>query len=63
MLSNTDITIGPEDCLEVDILPNQPNPRGYKHFIPMIYVFFRYLSAHPTQDMTARTVAEDALSM
>ena len=25
MLSNTEFTMGPEDCLEVDILPNLPS--------------------------------------
>ena len=29
MLSNTEFTFGPEDCLEVDILPNLPSSNGY----------------------------------
>ena len=56
MLSNTEFTFGPEDCLEVDILPNLPPSNGYKHIITMMDVFSRYLFAYPTQDMTARTV-------
>ena len=56
MLSNTEFTFGPEDCLEVDILPNLPSSNGYKHIITMMDVFSRYLFAYPTQDMTARTV-------
>ena len=56
MLSNTEFTFGPEDCLEVDILPNLPASNGYKHIITMMDVFSRYLFAYPTQDMTARTV-------
>ena len=56
MLSNTEFTFGPEDCLEVDILPNLPSSNGYKHNITMMDVFSRYLFAYPTQDMTARTV-------
>ena len=56
MLSNTEFTFGPEDCLEVDILPNLPSSNGYKHIITMMDVFARYLFAYPTQDMTARTV-------
>ena len=56
MLSNTEFTFGPEDCLEVDILPNLPSSNGYRHIITMMDVFSRYLFAYPTQDMTARTV-------
>ena len=57
MLSNTEFTMGPEDCLEIDIFPNLPSSNGYKHIITMMDVFSRYLFANPTQDMTAKTVA------
>ena len=57
MLSNTEFTMGPEDCLEVDILPNLPSSNGYQHIITMMDVFSRYLFAYPTQDITAKTVA------
>ena len=57
MLSNTEFTMGPEDCLEVDILPKLPSSNGFQHIITMMDVFSRYLFAYPTQDMTARTVA------
>ena len=57
MLSNTEFTMGPEDCLEVDILPNLPSSNGYQHIITMMDVFSRYLFAYPTQEMTAKTVA------
>ena len=57
MLSNTEFTMGPEDCLEVDILPNLPSSSGYQHMITMMDVFSRYLFAYPTQEMTAKTVA------
>ena len=56
LLSNTDFTMGPEDCLEVDILPNLPMSNGYQHIITMMDVLSRYLFAYPTQDMTAKTV-------
>ena len=56
MLSNTEFTFGPEDCLEVDILPILPSSNGYRHIITMMDVFSRYLFAYPTQDMTARTI-------
>ena len=55
MLSNTEFTMEPEDCLEVYILPNMPSSNGYKHIITMMYVFSRNLFAYLTQDMTART--------
>ena len=57
MLSNAEFTMGPEDCLEVDILPNLPSSNEYQHIITMMDVFSRYLFAYPTQDMTAKTVA------
>ena len=56
MLSNTEFTFGPEDCLEVDILPNLPSSNGYQHIITMMDVFSLYLFAYTTQYMTARTV-------
>ena len=56
MMSNTDFTLGPEDCLEVDILPNLPLSNGYKNNITMMGVFSRYLFACPTQDITAGNV-------
>ena len=56
MLSITEFTMGPEDCLEVDILPNIPSSSGYQHIITLMDVFSRYLFAYPTQDMTAKTV-------
>ena len=57
MLSNTELTTGPEDCLGIDILPNLPSSNGYQHIITMVDGFSRYLFAYPTQDMTAKTVA------
>ena len=57
MLSNTEFTMGPEDCLESDILPNLPSSNGFQHINKMMDVFSRYIFAYPTQDMTARTVA------
>ena len=56
VLSNIEFTMGPENCLEIDILPNMPSLNGYKHIITKMYVFSRYLFAYTTQVMTARTV-------
>ena len=57
MFSNTEFTMGPEDSLEDDILPNLSSSNGYQLIITMMDVFSRYLFAYPTQDMTAKTVA------
>ena len=57
MLSNTEFKMGPEDCLEIDILPNLHSSNDYQHIINMMDVFSRYLFAYPTKDMTAKTVA------
>ena len=57
MLSNTDSTMGPGDCLEVDILPYLPSSNGYQQIKTMMDVFSRYLFAYPTQDMTDKTIA------
>ena len=54
MLSNTEFTMGPEDCLEVHILPNLP--LCFLSLVTMMDVFSRYLFAYPTQDMTTKTV-------
>ena len=57
MLSNTEFTMGPKDCLELDILLNLPSSNRYQHIFTRMDVFSRYLFAYPTQDMTAKTVA------
>ena len=54
VLSKTEFTVGQEDCLEFDILPNLPSSNSYKYNITMMDVFSRYLLAYPTQGMTAR---------
>ena len=35
LLSNTEFTMGPENCLEVDILQNLPSSNGYQYIITM----------------------------
>ena len=54
MISNTEVTLGPEDCLEVGILPNMPPSNGYKYILTLMDVSSRDLFAYPTQDMTAK---------
>ena len=51
--SNTEFTMGPEQCLEVDNLKISPLSNGYKHIIFMMDVFSGYVFAYNTQDMTA----------
>ena len=56
MINNTEHVLGPEDILEIDILPNLPSSAGYQNIVTMIDVFSRYLFAYPTQNVTAKTI-------
>ena len=56
MINNTEHVLGPEDLLEIDILPNLTNSAGYQNIVTMIGVFSRYLFAYPTQSVTAKTI-------
>ena len=56
MINNTEHVLGPEDILEIDILPNLPSSAGYQNIVTRIDVFSRYLFAYPTQNATARTI-------
>ena len=56
MINNTEHVLGPDDILEIDILPNLPNSAGYQTIVTMIDVFSRYLFAYPTQNVTAKTI-------
>ena len=51
--------LGPEDILQMDILPNLPPPPsgGYDHIITAIDVFSRYLFAYPVTRINATAVA------
>ena len=49
--------LGPEDILQMDILPNLPPSGGYDHIITAIDVFSRYLFAYPVTRITATSVA------
>ena len=52
MINNTEHVLGPEDILEIDILPNLSISTGYQNIVTMIDVFSRYLFAYPTQNVT-----------
>ena len=49
---------GPEDILQMDILPNLPPSGGYDNIITAIDVFSRYLFAYPVTRITAPAVAK-----
>ena len=50
--------LGPEDILQIDILPNLPPSGGYDNIITAIDVFSRYLFAYPVTRITAPAVAK-----
>ena len=50
--------LGPEDILQMDILPNLPPSGGYDHIITAIDVFSRYLFAYPVTHITATAVSK-----
>ena len=56
MINNTEYVLGPEDILEIDILPNLSNSAGYQNIVTIIDVFSRHLFAYPTQNATAKTI-------
>ena len=49
--------LGPEDILQMDILPNLPPSGGYDQVITAIDVFSRYLFTYPVTRITATSVA------
>ena len=49
--------LGPEDTLQMDILPNLPPSGGYDHIITAIDVFSKYLFAYPVTRITATAVS------
>ena len=56
MINHTEHVLGPEDILEIDILPNLPNSAGYQNILVVIDVFSRYLFVHPTQNVTGKPI-------
>ena len=49
--------LGPEDILQMDILPNLPPSGGYDHIITAIDVCSKYLFAYPVTLITATAVS------
>ena len=50
--------LGPEDAMQIDLLPNLPTSGGYQTVITAIDVFSRYLFAYPLIEATATNVAK-----
>ena len=50
--------LGPEDAMQIDLLPNLPTSGGYQTVMTPINVFSRYLFAYPLIEATATNVAK-----
>ena len=50
--------LGPEDALQIDLLPNLPPSGGYKNIITALEIFSRYLFAYPVTDASAISTAK-----
>ena len=50
--------LGPEDALQIDLLPNLPPSGGYENIITALDVFSRYLFAYPVTDASATSTAK-----
>ena len=50
--------LGPEDAMQIDLLPNLPPSGGHENVLIAIDVFSRYLFAYPLMDASAINVAE-----
>ena len=50
--------IGPEDLMQIDLLPEFPPSGGYENIITAIDVFSRYAFAYPVSNPTAVNIAK-----
>ena len=50
--------LGPEDAMQIDLLPNLPPSGGYENIITAMDVFSRYLFAYPVTDAAATNTAK-----
>ena len=58
MLNLPEWDLGPEDAMQIDLLPNLPTSGGYQTVMTAIDVFSRYLFAYPLIEATATNVAK-----
>ena len=56
ILSERDL--GPEDAMQIDLLPNLPPSGGFENVLTAIDVYSRYLFAYPLTDASAINVAK-----
>ena len=52
--------LGPEDLLQIDLLPELPPSGGYENIITAIDVFSRYAFAYPVSNPTAVNTAKSS---
>ena len=50
--------LGPEDAMQIDLLPNLPPSGGYENIITAMDAFSRYLFAYPVTDASATNTAK-----
>ena len=50
--------LGPEDAMQIDLLPNLPTSGGYQTIMTAIDVFCKYLYAYPLVEATASITAK-----
>ena len=58
LLNLSEWDLGPEDAMQIDLLPNLPTSGGYQTVMTAIDVFSRYLFAYPLIEATATNVAK-----
>ena len=58
LLNLPEWNLGPEDAMQIDLLPNLPPSGGYENVLTAIDVFSRYLFAYPLTDASAINVAK-----
>ena len=58
LLNLPDLDLGPEDAMQIDLLPKLPPSGGYENVLTAIDVFFRYMFAYPLPDASAINVAK-----
>ena len=58
MLNTPDWDMGPEDALQIDVLPHLPTRGGYENIITAMDVFANYLFAYPVANANALSVTK-----
>ena len=58
LLSLPEWDLGPEDAMQIDLLPNLPPSGSYENIVTAMDVFSRYLFAYPVTDASATNKAK-----